>query len=161
MKFLLILSMLSPITELFPSMNLTWWPFEDKMGVIPSEYHKMRSMRVFAALLIWLPILAHINSVGLFSRSTFRILVVMMFCALYLRTQEYRDGRISDRSFIPGLLYSLSLLLIAMVYSTKKSVGLLLAGAYLISKYRNPPSYYDWVGRILYAGGFTSFLYYL
>lgn len=130
------------------------------MGVIPSDYRYMRSIRVLAVLTVWVPILAYVQ--GVLPTLPFRLLVLNMAVAFYLRALDFREGRLSDKSILPGFMYSMGMLAIAAYRDIWYSVGTLLSGAYLISTHRNIPSLYiDWIGRVAFAGGFTSFLYYL
>lgn len=160
MKALLSLALLSPITELFPDLQLSWWPFGDDIGVISSDYRYMRSVRMFATLIVWIPIFVYLQ--GILPNLTFQLLVFDMIVAFYLRALDFRENRLSDQSTLPGFLYSIGMLIIAINLNTWYSVGTLLTGALLISLFRNTSMWYiDWLGRIGFAGGFTSMLFYI
>jgi hypothetical protein len=157
----LLLSVLSPITEMFPSLNLSWWPFKDEMGVITPAYQYMRSMRVVAVLVVWIPIILKLSTI--LPKFTTGLITLLFSVSFSLRAIDFKEGRAGDESGLPGILYMLGMLLIYFNTSIAAPIAGIMSGGILISYTRNKrtwiPYLLDWTGRLVFSASFLRFLY--
>ena len=175
---ILLLSLMSPIAELFPNLYMSWWePSNAKL----MAYVQASRRRYVVVLVVWVPILVMIDQ--LVSTVATLALVVLVFGAFGLRTvlfdraiQELTgsEGPLSERpraSTLPEALYFIALTAIGVVIYVSVpdsqwlvAVGILgiFGGASGMARFRlGPADTYasDIAARVVFALAFVLNLY--
>ena len=141
----LFFSVISPLDELFPNYYLSWW-YPPNKNI--KEYNKYYYLRFLSVLLVWIPILYTLNK-----KFDIKLLTVLVFSAFITRETLNKD------SFLPILLYIISLFFISFKLNSVLPMFFLLFGATLISNYRFIDDELDRYGRIIFSFGFLLFIY--
>lgn len=143
----LYLSIISPLVELFPNYYLSWW-YPPNKNI--KEYNRYYYLRFLSVLLVWIPILYTLNK-----KFDIKLLTVLIFSAFITRET------LNKESFIPTLLYIISLFLISSKLNSYLPTFFILLGASLISNYRFIDDELDRYGRFIFSFGFLLFIFIL
>ena len=171
----LILSLFSPIVELFPNLYMSWWtPSNNKLQV----YLKAWPLRVLVVLVVWIPILFTLGSIT--STSIQLFIAALVFGAFGLRLyffdrslHQLKGDNIDfvEPTKIPEILYFFAFSSIGWViyhavpnnsYLVPLAILLIYFGAFLMATFRQGVKKnltVDVVGRIIFTVGFLLNLY--
>lgn len=171
---ILLLSLFSPLTELFPNLYMSWWaPSNENL----TRYLERWYLRIGVVLVVWLPILCA------FSKIAHPVLLVVMASLIfgafawrlvvfsrYLKAEIHGED-VKIRTEQPERLYFVALVvLIVTIYVSVPNnawlvpVGALgiFGGANLIGRFRRGATKSpmgDVVGRVIFSAGFIVNLY--
>jgi len=172
---LLLLSLFSPIAELFPNLYMSWWiPDNGKL----QAYLKAWKRRVAVVLIVWSPILI---TLGLITSTMMQLFVALLvFTAFGLRLYSFdnaleqtkgENNDFAEPSKIPEIIYFIAFSTIGwLIYQSTSDnhwlvpVGIILIyfGAFIMSTFRNGANKnfkIDVIGRIIFTFGFLLNLY--
>lgn len=171
---ILLLSLFSPIAELFPNLYMSWWlPSNGNIG----SYLKYWPFRIITVLTVWVPILITIGLITSLSIQLFiSVLVFSAFGArLFLFDRAlHKNIEITEEnkpSSLPEILYFIAFSTIGWVlfnsvpssaFLVPLGIGAIFLGANFMGHFRNGPNKninYDIVGRIIFTLGFLLNLY--
>lgn len=171
----LLLSLFSPIAELFPNMYMSWWtPDNEKMDA----YLKAWKRRVLVVLTVWGPILF---TLGMVTSTSIQLFIsLLVFGAFGLRLYYFDNAmeqsltnktEFVEPSKIPEILYFIAFTSIGWVLYHAVSdrqflvpLGILViySGAFMMSTFRwgaKKNFTLDVIGRIVFVSGFLLNLY--
>jgi hypothetical protein len=149
---MLLLSVLSPITELFPNLYGSWWyPTNNNIDL----YHELTLVRSSLVIVVWIPILLRLYILN----KEYTILIGTTISVAFLTKLVDYNNTISEKLYILTFLIISKLLYkyvgsIILVY-----VSFIFVGAKLISDNRNVNLKNDVKGRYIFSLGFLGFLY--
>jgi hypothetical protein len=174
MPLILLLSLFSPLAELFPNHYMSWWrPSNDKL----KKYLDAGKLRLILVTLVWFPILItlakivdHQITIGLIGALVFSAFGLRLYFFNKSLRQELRENSSAiEISRIPEFLYIVTFLIIGFVIYTNVLVNqwlvplailLIFLGATMISTFRKRKNLtLDVVGRIIFTLGFLLNLY--
>jgi len=172
---ILLLSLFSPVAELFPNLYMSWWlPSNGKIA----KYLRLWYRRVFAVLLVWTPILFTLGKV-----TTLGIqlgISALVFAAFGLRLYLFdrnlhhlKEGETDfvEPSKIPEMFYFIAFTSIGVVlyFSVPMMQWLVPVGILLIFLGANMMGTFRWgdkknmnldvLGRVIFTIGFLINLY--
>jgi len=172
---LLLLSLFSPIAELFPNLYMSWW-IPDNGNL--QAYLKAWKRRVVVVLVVWSPILL---TLGLVTSTFLQLFVTMLvFSAFGLRLYsfdkalEQTEGKKKDftePSKIPEIIYFIAFSTIGWIIYQSTSdnhwlvplaIIMIYFGAFIMSSFRNGTNKnfkIDVIGRLIFTAGFLLNLY--
>ena len=171
----LLLSLFSPVAELFPNMYMSWWtPDNEKM----EAYLKAWPRRVLVVLTVWLPILF---TLGMITSTPIQLFITfLVFAAFGLRLYFFDNAMhqsIVDKtefvepSKIPEICYFIAFSTIGWVlyhavpnYQWLVPMGILIIyfGAGMMATFRwgdKKNFTLDIIGRVVFTFGFLLNLY--
>ena len=171
----ILLSLFSPIAELFPNLYMSWW-IPDNGDL--QAYQKAWKRRIVVVLVVWVPILL---TLGLLTSTALQLFVVMLvFTAFGLRlyffdnslaAAEDKETDFIEPTKIPEILYFIAFSTIGWIIYQSTSdnhwlvplaIGLIYFGAFIMSTFRNGDNKnfkIDVIGRIIFTVGFLLNLY--
>ena len=171
----LLLSLFSPIAELFPNLYMSWW-IPDNGNL--QAYQKAWKRRIAVVLLVWSPIL---YTLGMVTSTVLQLFVVMLvFTAFGLRLYFFdhslqqiknKDNNFVEPTKIPEILYFIAFSTIGwIIYQSTTdnhwlvplAIIMIYFGAFIMSTFRsgaNKNFKIDVVGRIIFTVGFLLNLY--
>ena len=172
---LLILSLFSPLVELFPNFYMSWWlPTNGKI----QAYLKAWPRRVIVVLVVWLPILIALGSItSAVIQGTISVLVFSAFgLRLYFFDQALHQLKAGEVNFIeptkiPETLYFLAFSTIGWVlyqavpnnqWLVPLAILAIYFGAFNMATFRQGAKknlLADWIGRVIFTTGFLLNLY--
>lgn len=172
---ILILSLFSPLVEIFPNLYMSWWtPSNGKL----QAYLKAWPRRVLVVLTVWVPILFTLGSIT--STPIQLFIAFLVFAAFGLRLYFFDrslhglkgdDLDFKEPTKIPEVFYFIAFSSIGWVlYHAVQNnawlvpVGILTIffGAGMMATFRKGPRKnftVDVVGRVVFTGGFLLNLY--
>ena len=166
-QMILLLSLFSPLVELFPNLYMSWWvPSNGKL----KKYIKTWPRRIIVVLVVWLPILIILAKV-INPPSLIWVIGALVFSAFGLRLYFFNNGSPTKPSKIPELLYfaafsSIGAILYTVVPDTLWLVPVailtIFLGAFIIGTFRegkNANLALDILGRLIFTTGFLLNLY--
>lgn len=180
MEALLILSLLSPVAELFPNLYLSWWAPANRDI---RQYLKFWPLRVLTVLAVWLPILILLPAsaviqitIGILVFSAFGIRLYVFDTYLKKHLKQYSEAdsvlfsNQEDLPTIPEYLYLTAFTMIGIVlYNNVPDtqwlvpIGILMifAGAKMMGTFRMSDINLkaDYAGRLIFTIGFLINLY--
>lgn len=151
-KYLLLISLLSPLAEIFPQYNGSWWYYKITDEDI-KKYKNFRFYRLLFILLVWMPIIYYIP-IKYIEKKLISILLSITFLH-----REYYNNNISNYLYISTIIF----LMIFIYINTNKifyiSLLYLFSGIYFLSKYKYKNIKMDILGRLLFSIGIIIFLF--
>ena len=172
---LILLSIFSPIAELFPNMYMSWWtPDNEKM----EAYLKAWWRRVFIVLLVWVPILITLGAVT--STAIQLFITLLVFSAFGLRLYFFDTAmhksivektEFVEPTKIPEIIYFIAFSTIGWViyhavpdyqWLIPLAIFIIYLGAFMMATFRwgdKKNFTLDIVGRIVFTFGFLLNLY--
>jgi len=172
---ILLLSLFSPLVELFPNLYMSWWLSSNGKT---EEYLKNWLRRVIVVFIVWLPIL---YTLGDITSIVIKIsITTLVFTAFGLRLYFFdralhqsiqSNTKLIEPSKIPEILYFIAFSTIGWVifYAVPNSQWLvplaimsIYLGAFIMASFRNGVKknlIIDVIGRIIFALGFLLNLY--
>lgn len=161
---ILLLSLFSPLVELFPNLYMSWWmPSNGKL----QKYMDTWQRRVSVVLIVWIPILFTLAKV-IEPTALIWAIAALVFSAFGLRLYFFNQ---SLPSKVPEVLYFLAFSSIGLIlYSTVPDkpwlvpAGILtiFLGAFTIGTFRQGKHSnlkLDIIGRLIFITGFLLNLY--
>lgn len=141
---LLVSKIISPIAELFPDLQLSYYVSRDGDE---TAYECMVLLRFLTTFTIWIPIF---KSLKLISFNAAAVAVSLILTSFIMQSLYYNNS-------ISGKLYMLGF---TIIYFFTKSLYIptTLIGWGLIGYGRERELYIDILGRILFSGGFIGFV---
>lgn len=172
---ILLLSLFSPLVELFPNLYMSWWtPSNGKL----QTYLKAWPRRIIVVLVVWVPILLTLGSI---TSTPIQVAIAMLvFSAfglrLYFFDRSLHQLKGDIHNFIeptkfPEILYFIAFSSIGWVlyhavpnssWLVPVAIFLIYFGAFMMATFRRGPKKNltkDVIGRIIFTIGFLVNLY--
>jgi len=172
---IILLSLFSPIAELFPNLYMSWWiPDNGKL----QEYLEAWKRRVVVVLVVWLPILI---TLGLVTSTMIQLFVALLvFAAFGLRLFSFdralaettdENNNFAEPSKIPEIIYFIAFATIGWIiyqavpdnhWLVPLAISIIYFGAFIMATFRNGANKnlkVDIAGRIIFTFGFLLNLY--
>ncbi len=168
---ILLLSLFSPLVEIFPNLYMSWWiPTNGEI----EKYLQLKYRRILVVSVVWLPILYSLNLITeakliillgglIFSAFGLRL---YLFDKLVQKRLKVGDNNIDETTKLPEFLYLIAFSIIGYIlYDHNQNypwlviiaIILLLFGAFLMSHFRsgnNKNLIIDILGRLIFTTGF-------